>query len=66
MNMEKKQYIVPTLTVVEFKVEHGYGASNPAHALLGLDLFGGADDPDYNAQNQENWNDDNGQSIFSW
>lgn len=37
MKNEKKQYTAPELTVVTFKVEHGYSASDPLFdGMLGL------------------------------
>ena len=55
MNMEKKQYIAPTLTVVTFKMERGYSASGygPDKAFLGLFDIESVDG--YNNQGQQNW-----------
>ena len=54
--MKKRQYMAPQLTVVEFKAERGYLASN---------LMLTSHQENYNEQSQENWND--GGSLFdSW
>ena len=55
---QKKQYIAPELTVVSFKSERGYIASN-------LSLFHQQDQPNesYNEQSQEKW--ESGGSLFS-
>lgn len=52
--MNKKQYIAPTLTVVEFKMEQGYASS-----LLRFTL---EHDAYFNDQGQENWSE--GGNLF--
>ena len=58
----KKQYIVPSLTVVTFKMEQGYANSTPSYQSTGfLDMFTLTMEDGYNANAQENWHEyDNG------
>ena len=54
MKNEKKQYTAPELTVVTFKVERGYAASDPMfNGLLGLINSSNAGDG-----GQEEWEED--------
>ena len=51
----KKQYTIPTVRVVDFKVEQGFGSFvKLSHSVVDNDL--------YNAQNQEKWYE--GGSLF--
>ncbi len=57
----KKEYIAPTLTVVSFKMEHGYAASGLTNNLrLFLDQFeiDGNLAPGYNSYAQQKWEDE--------
>lgn len=51
MKNEKKEYMVPELTVVTFKAEHGYAVSNPLLSV-GLSMTNAAN-------GQEIWQVDN-------
>lgn len=70
----KKQYIAPQVTVVSFKMEHGYvlsGTPTGYSSTTSLDFFTLTSEEDYNSQAQENWSEyDNGNgssSLFgSW
>lgn len=62
----KKEYIAPELTVVSFKTERGYAASNPLAAFKLLTSLVGM-----NSGNMEEWdfdqNDDTfGDDAISW
>lgn len=57
MKNNKKQYLVPELTVVSFHVEHCYNSTfgiNKVHMF-----FQDEDDNTYNNQGQQVWNEDN-------
>lgn len=56
--MEKKEYIAPQLTVVEFRMEQGYASS-----LLRLTLEQNAF---FNDQGQENWVEEDNSLFGSW
>ena len=63
---DKKKYIAPELTVVSFKVEHGYAASGygPAKAFIGLLSISG-DDATYNTTTGiGDWENDN--ALTGW
>lgn len=56
--MEKKEYIAPQLTVVEFRMEQGYASS-----LLRLTLEQNAF---FNDQGQEKWDETSGSLFDTW
>ena len=65
----KKEYIAPTLTVVSFKVEHGYAASGLGLSLrLFQDqiLFDQDFNPSYNTQAQEMWEEEDDYFGYGW
>lgn len=63
--MKKKQYLAPELTVVTFKIEHGFiNSSTGYQSTQMLDMFLLQSNEDYNDQAQENWHD--GGDLFSW
>ena len=67
MKNNKKQYLVPELTVVSFHVEHGFNystsSSNKFHMFF-QDMIT-EDGNTYNNQGQQVWNDENSNSnIF--
>lgn len=63
--MKKKQYLAPELTVVTFKIEHGFTNSSTGYqSTQMLDMFLLQSNEDYNDQAQENWHD--GGDLFSW
>ena len=55
----KKEYIAPELTVVSFKTERGYAASNPFAAFKLLTSLVGM-----NSGNMEEWNFDQNDDTF--
>ena len=48
--MNKKQYVAPTLTVVEFKTERGYASSGPLSMVVLAQFLG-----TFSAQGMELW-----------
>ena len=68
MNNNKKQYLVPELTVVSFHVERGFTISNSKfHMILPDEITEGGNT--YNNQGQQMWTEQNSNdNIFgtSW